>query len=176
MASHHTGSVSSLVAALDVLASITFIPLSYLEDDRKLRPSSSLVLYLGASIFCNFVSLWESFKKNGSQAIDLQSASIIILKLLLCGLESSSERPFGDSCNQNIAPEAYSGIINRTFFWWLNDLFRKATIRRITLDDMHPLEEDMKSQTLSSRMNMAWKTRCRAIESSNPFYLLLSAL
>ena len=75
---------------------------------------------------------------------------------LLC-LETVGKRPWLRMPFKDYPPEATSGIINRSFFWWLNPLFIRGFRKILLLDDLYSVDDELYSQQLQSRIQAAWQ-------------------
>jgi len=164
-----------LIATLNLAASLAMLPLSYLEDERNFRPSSLLVFYLIVSVLDDGTKLWDTTIWMSSRFSIVKSILLVCIKLALCGLESQSKETCFIQQHQDISPEAYKGLINRTFFWWLNDLLFTAVNRRISLDDVYGLDEELKSKPLNLRAERCWEARSK-FSNIQPLYLLLMVI
>jgi hypothetical protein len=105
--------------------------------------------------------LWILTTRTNPPNLDVPLVILVFVKVVLCGLENLSKESHFIQGYQDVPPEAYKGLINRTFFWWLKDLFVAAVGRRITSDDMYALDEELKSNALGSRMERSWDGRCK---------------
>jgi hypothetical protein len=157
----HITSSTLITIILDLAASIVVLPLSYLEDQRQLRPSSVLPIYFTTSLLLDLSRLWVLMTRPNPPSLYTPFVILLVVKGLLCGLENLSKETHFIQGYQDVPPEAYKGLINRTLFWWLKDLFITGVSRRITFDDMYPLDGELKSEALGSRMQRFWDERCK---------------
>jgi ATP-binding cassette subfamily C (CFTR/MRP) protein 1 len=143
-------------AALSFLAAIAVFLLSVIEHSRAVRPSTSLILYLLATVTTDAVQARTLFLRHENSTLACLSAVLIGLKLCLLLLEAKSKRRFLRSPYRAYPPEATSSIINRSFFWWLNPIFALGLRRILTLDDLFSIDEKLSSRLLRSQMKISW--------------------
>jgi ATP-binding cassette subfamily C (CFTR/MRP) protein 1 len=56
-------------------------------------------------------------------------------------------------------PEALSGIISRSLFWWLNDLLLSGFKSSLKLESIRPMDQSMDSEGLMTRLSSIWERR-----------------
>ncbi|RDW80919.1 hypothetical protein BP5796_05617 [Coleophoma crateriformis] len=89
------------------------------------------------------------------------SASINVslsMKFLLLVLESQSKKAILKPKYRKLSPESTSGILNRSFMWWLNGLFLQDSKRLLTESMLYDLDEDLATQASGDRLQKAWDT------------------
>ncbi|RAK99259.1 P-loop containing nucleoside triphosphate hydrolase protein [Aspergillus ibericus CBS 121593] len=154
----------SLVDAL----SITF--LSAIEHNRSVRPSSLLSIYLFLSIGFDAVQVRTLFIRQYPPSLAALSAATVALKVLLLALEAQPKRRYLKSAHRDTSPESTSGIFARTIFWWLNRLFLTGFRKLLTIEDLFPTDEDLRSGPLRRKIRLAWEK----YQSSNTRSLILA--
>jgi ATP-binding cassette subfamily C (CFTR/MRP) protein 1 len=154
------------VTGIDLSASIVLLPLIYLGDDRQIRPSTSIVLYLLSSALVLILSLWTRTRNDVLDSHFAVYTFLIAVQLALLILENASKEKYFAQKYQSVPHDDYKGIIDRTFFWWLKDLFVTATTRRLNEKDFFPLSEDLKSTALGSRISESWNKRSKTSSST----------
>ncbi|KAK5992013.1 ABC multidrug transporter B [Cladobotryum mycophilum] len=145
-------------AVLNVLASFQLLILTCLEDSRSFQPSSTLTLYLLFTLPLDIIqarTLWLQYPDSRIAQIFPANA---VWKILMLWLESGHKRPYLKQAYQNLSLEATSGIVNRTFLWWLNDLFRQG-LGLLTFDKLYHLDDQLSSATLDDKIQDAWARR-----------------
>src|SRR5689334_16131041 len=114
-------------AALSPLTTLGLCVLSYAEHCRAVRPSSILSIFLFTSLLFDIArsrTLWLRAADGVNHAIAYVSTAAVAVKALVLVLEALGKRRLLRPEYQDYPPEATSGIYNRSFFWWLNPLFR----------------------------------------------------
>ncbi|KAB8205128.1 P-loop containing nucleoside triphosphate hydrolase protein [Aspergillus parasiticus] len=62
---------------------------------------------------------------------------------------------------QDLPPESTSGIVNRSFMWWLNRLFFRGFRSLLTTEDLDHLDKPLKSAATAPKALRAWALRRR---------------
>lgn len=71
---------------------------------------------------------------------------------MLC-LELRNKKPWLGSEQKEHSPEELAGVFDRTFFLWLNGLFRKGYRRSIGFDDLASIDHGISSVGLGVELN-----------------------
>jgi hypothetical protein len=158
--SHNSSIISASVAAPNLVGAVIVIFWSYLADTRQVRPSTAITLYYIASILLNITFLWSLKTIPDSRNESITYIALICSQIILCTLENRSKENYFVDGNDWTSPESTKGILNRTFFWWMKDLFIKAASGRIASKDMFNLSPEMQSSSLSTRIIQMWVKRC----------------
>jgi ATP-binding cassette subfamily C (CFTR/MRP) protein 1 len=146
-------------AVVSFLVAITILFLSTLEDDRSIRPSVLLNVYLIISLVFDAVQVRTlCLRKDDPTILGLFSANIGI-KVILLFLESRSKRGYLRAPFNGYSPEVMSGFFSKSFFWWLSPILATGFRRILTLDDLFKPDESISSQVLSKKMHESW-SRC----------------
>ncbi|KAL1890953.1 hypothetical protein Sste5346_007950 [Sporothrix stenoceras] len=58
--------------------------------------------------------------------------------------------------DKRISPEEIQGVFGDTFFTWLNPLFFQGYKRNLTMDDLYPVDDGLRGQTLYDRLQSHW--------------------
>lgn len=155
--------VSVAGSVLDLIGSLAVTVLLYTEHRRSIRPSTILVSYLALSILFDLAQTRTLFLRspdNGSiQA--LFTASLATKLALLC-LEEVPKRPLVVDRTKNLALEATSGPINRSVFWWLNQLFFKGFKSLLQVGDLGSIGNKFDSARLLSKLHEVWQASDRS--------------
>jgi len=65
----------------------------------------------------------------------------------------------GHDSASGMAPEETVGLLNATFFWWINRILLKGSHRMLRLDDIPPLDAALKPETPRAAVLRAWDRR-----------------
>ena len=136
--------------------------LSWLEDRKSVRPSSALVVYLMLTSLLDAAqcrTLWLQFGRQ--DALTSICLATTILKLAMALLESRNKRSYLSPVYADLPPESTGGIVNHSFLWWVNSLFKLGFGSAIRPQDLFPLGREMSSAHLSVRMRDVWAARRR---------------
>jgi ATP-binding cassette subfamily C (CFTR/MRP) protein 1 len=131
-----------------------------LEHSRAVQPSTILSVYLLISLLCDITIVRTLYLRDETQAILGLSTASIALKPILLLLETQDKRKYLKKPYNEWSREATSGVINRSFFWWLNPLFILGFRRILVSTNLSPLDPDLLSKPLEESMTEAW-ARCR---------------
>ncbi|KAL5046465.1 hypothetical protein BDW71DRAFT_181773 [Aspergillus fruticulosus] len=149
--------LSIAASALSFASSIVLAGLSYVEHDRSVHPSAILTTYLLFSILfdvCQTRTLWL---RRTDTAIAIVFSIGTAMKAGMLGVEMVGKRSMLQSPYRDWSPETLGGIINRSVFWWLNDLLRKGSATVLHLSDLYPLDPSLESARLQSSLKAAWE-------------------
>jgi hypothetical protein len=149
---HETLTRASLAAAsLGLAGALALSVLSYLEHHRSVRPSTIVLVYLVFSIAFDAVqcrTLWL-LKANVLAPV---STATLACKLGIFLLELGEKRGILLSPWNHQTPETTSSIINRSFFWWLNNLLLRGFRSSLFTDTLYEVDESMKSEKLFNNL------------------------
>jgi hypothetical protein len=145
---------------LGILDAIALCALSFVEHRQSVRPSSLITLYLLFSVAFDAVqcrTLWLLPREQKLRTIASVLSVAIGFKLVLLFLEIAEKRSSLVHPWNRSPPESLSGAINRSFFWWLNALFRRGYKGVLSLELLWPADQ-MDPERLLERLKTAWKT------------------
>ncbi|KAL7786231.1 P-loop containing nucleoside triphosphate hydrolase protein [Trichoderma ceciliae] len=171
---HEALTRASLAAAsLGLADALALSILSYLEHRRSIRPSAVILVYLVFSIAFDVVQCRTLWLLKTSSSLAPVSTATLVCKLVVFLLELGEKRrillyPWND-----LAPEAISSIINRGFFWWLNDLLLCGFRTSLSTDTLYEIDETMKSEKLFDNLLDA-RRRWAKSRLSHRYRLLLA--
>ena len=150
---------ASLAASiLHLIASVSIVILSSIEHPRSVRPSSLLTVYLFFSALFNIAQLRTLYLR-GNLSIAAAFAAGIALKLVLLLLEAKGKRHLLKSPYDHLPKETTSGIFSRTYFLWLNTLFRKSYHSILQYQDLPAIDNNLGSEKLGRMFQDAWARR-----------------
>jgi ATP-binding cassette, subfamily C (CFTR/MRP), member 1 len=151
--------LSLTAAAINLVVSLQFVALSWIEDSRSVRPSTPLLLYLCLTILLDLPqgrSLW--LLGTNSALAALFSAQLGI-KLALLALEGQQRRSYPTQDYAALSPESTSGIISRSFLWWINLFLYQGFSTLISVDDLFELDDELRSDQVAKRLQQEWEAR-----------------
>ncbi|GKZ84939.1 hypothetical protein AnigIFM56816_010499 [Aspergillus niger] len=142
---------SVAVNAVTTVGILLLCVFSYAEHNLSVRPSFLLNIYLGATLLFDIAktrTLWLRHPEDINQVIAILTSVGAGLKILLLLLEATEKRFILKLEYENYPPEALAGIYNRSFFWWLNSLFRRGFSKVLGVDDLFALDKQLESKRL----------------------------
>lgn len=145
--------------ALTLAGAFSFCLLSYYEHIRTVKPSFLLSVYFFFTTIFDVVrsrTLWLRRDDDYGYLIALVFTVTVALKALILVMESVSKRRILKAEYQSYPPEATSGIINRSLFWWINPLLWMGYSNFLSIEDLYNLDKHLISERVHQRMETAW--------------------
>ncbi|RPA78129.1 putative ABC multidrug transporter [Ascobolus immersus RN42] len=143
-------------AILSFVGSIIFVPLSYAEHVKSVQPSALFTTYLLFSLLFDIARARTLWLAEFNQTIATAFTAGVALKAFILVLECMHKRTVLREPYKAYPPEATSGIINRSVFWWLNQLFRRGFGNLLFIEDLFVLDKHLKSDYLQNLAQNAW--------------------
>lgn len=149
----HGGSFKTTVsvpaAALSLAASLLAAVLSNLEHKNTHRPSSLLLAYLFLAMLFAVVRT-RTYWISAEPALTGLFAADCLVKLLFFGIEARNKTSFFIEAHGKKSSEEMAGPISKTFYWWLNRLFRAGYSRSFSAADVGSIDSLLYSKRLSA--------------------------
>ncbi|KAH6645218.1 P-loop containing nucleoside triphosphate hydrolase protein [Truncatella angustata] len=159
------------------VACIGLCPLLFLEHTRSIRPSDLAVVYLLVSLVCDATELLTVLYQNGIPLALLPAAASLCVKLVLLVAESQGKEAILRGPYDQQPPEQLAGILNRTFFWWINPVLAHGSRNVLTGDSLPSIDEKLSSTLLRHHALQAWDRRAKPERNTTlPQVLVLSML
>ncbi|KAK2023644.1 hypothetical protein LX32DRAFT_697758 [Colletotrichum zoysiae] len=134
--------------AMGFLVGLVMIPLSLLEHSRSPRPSVLLDVYLLVTIVLvrqrpvkNVVALVR-FHQRPASSSPLES----VFKAVVLVVESRRKHQL--DLRRQQCPEATSGIIGLSTYFWVHSVFLAGFRKLLAVDDLYALDEPMLAEVL----------------------------
>jgi hypothetical protein len=122
------------------------------------RPSSILIVYL--LFFPLDIIAARNLYLQGAR---LPIASVLLatagVKFALWLVETGEKQSYLKAKYQNLPPESVSGIISRSFLWWLNLLFAQGSRKVLQVQNLFALDNDLAAENLGANLQNAWDIR-----------------
>jgi ATP-binding cassette subfamily C (CFTR/MRP) protein 1 len=141
---------------------IAVVGLVLYEYSRTTRPSTITSLYLLATVVGRSVQLRTLATRDYVPVLTGLLAASLGTQLFLLLLELWSKIPYLLPTEDPYGPEETAGVVNRTFFWWLNPLFLLGNRRILAYSDLTPLDHSFHAVRLQERMHKSW-AKCKWI-------------
>ena len=148
-------------AALSFIDALAIGVLSYQEHTNSVRPSALLEVYLFFTLLFDAVRTRTLWLITGDQIAIIFTTSLA-LKLAILLLEARRKKSYLVSTEAQRGPEETCGAFGRVLFLWLISLINTGYRKILSLKDLYPLDEDLRSETVSARFEDAW-FRCMYI-------------
>ncbi|KMP02660.1 canalicular multispecific organic anion transporter 1 [Coccidioides immitis RMSCC 2394] len=162
---------SLVTSALTLGSALTFCLLSYFEHIRTVKPSFLLSVYFLITLPFDAArcrTLWLRRTSDYGYLIALTFTVTVALKVIILVLEAAPKRGILKPEYQAYPPEATSGVINRSFFWWVNPLFWFGYSNLLSIENLFNLDKHLVSERVHQRMEAAWSK----VKSKGPNSLL----
>ncbi|KAL1959109.1 hypothetical protein VTO42DRAFT_2896 [Malbranchea cinnamomea] len=150
---------SIATGAVTLAGAVIFCMLSYVEHIRCVRPSLLLNGYFFFTLLFDSArarTLWMRETGDTSQMIAFAFTATVVLKFFMLLFEATEKRWMLRPQYKAYPPEATSGILNRSFFVWLNSLFWAGFGRLLVIDDLFALDKHLVSERIHGQMQAAW--------------------
>ncbi|KAK0613977.1 ABC transporter [Immersiella caudata] len=165
---------SVAASAVSLVSTLGIGVFSYIEHRHTVRPSTLLGLFLFCTLLFDIAhtrTLWLRVGDWSSRVIAAVSTAAVAVKAVTLGLEAVEKRRLLRPEYRVSPPEATSGIYSRSFFLWLNPLFRSGFSRVLDIDDLFVLDKHLESSYLFSRS----LTKNPSVTGKSPHSLHLTA-
>jgi ATP-binding cassette, subfamily C (CFTR/MRP), member 1 len=127
------------------------------EHSRTPRPAKLTSIYLLASITGDFVMMRTLYLRGYVPDLAAVLAATSACKFVLLLVESCHKTSYLKPKSRPFGPVDVAGPFSKGLLWWLNPLLLLGNRKILTLDDLYPLDEDMYSEELRGRMQIAWE-------------------
>ncbi|OTA04131.1 MRP-type ABC transporter [Trichoderma parareesei] len=159
--------IDILSAITSLVACLGLCPLVFLGHTRSVRPSDLSILYLCVTLACDSVDLWTIVYQDAAASValpDLLPAIVnICLKLVLVVVESQRKDKILRDGSEKWSEEELSGILSRTFFWWINSILAQGRRNILTEDSLPPIGAQLSSKLLRHQASVAWDQRDKPV-------------
>lgn len=138
--------------------------LSSLEHNRVLRPSLVIQAYLFFTSFADLARVRTQWLLNGNATLASLVTVTLVLKLAILALESVDKYPHRRNREHATSPLERCGLFGRSLLLWLIPLLRLGYVKDLGVDDLFPLDGDIKGELLTNRLAEKWSTSMTARE------------
>lgn len=137
--------------------------LSYVEHTRTVKPSTLLNSFLFTTLLFDIANARTVWLRAGDypllknvQVIGVLAVVAAVVKAVVLVVEAFEKRSILRKEYACYPPEATGSLFNRSFFWWLNSLFRRGYRHVLDVDDLFYLDKHIKSGYCHPRFQAAW--------------------
>lgn len=175
----HTGHATNTTipsSVLNVIVSVILPAVSWAEDAFSFRPSTLLSSFLLSTAVLDVAQARTLWLASNKPLLPSVFSTIIALKVLLLVLELRSKTSSLLPQYRGLPAESTSGIVSRSFLWWMIGLLRKGYKGQIKLESLFPVDHALQSDILGERIRRAWDARAKPERRLELFWASLSAL
>ncbi|KAK6858071.1 multidrug resistance-associated protein [Apiospora arundinis] len=145
-------------AALSLVTGLGLAVLSHLEHAKSIRPSFIINSYLITTIIFDIARVrtqWLS--QRSANAIAGVLTASLASKCVMVILESIGKQSLLLEPERDYSLESTSGVVNRSWFWWLNSLLFSGFRKVLSLEELPSIHEKINSDRLSHRIQATWE-------------------
>jgi hypothetical protein len=139
-------------AALSVINGVTICVLSYFSHTRSSKHSTLLLSYLGLSLLLDVPRLRTSWLQLPYGRSCILAIISLVLKSFLFVAEAMGKRSLLRAGFFVPSPEAMIGLVNRSVFWWLNDILLTGTKRPLKSGDIYEIDVRLAAHTVYDQL------------------------
>jgi ATP-binding cassette, subfamily C (CFTR/MRP), member 1 len=144
-------------AAISVVVSFFIIALSLYEHTHSIRPSILLELYLFFTLLFDVVRTRTLWLINNDHDATVIFTCSVALKVVVLTLEAYNKKgSYLKHADTVRSKEETSGAFSLAFFSWLIQLINTGYKKVLTLSDLYPLSEEMRSENLGEQFDQYW--------------------
>jgi uncharacterized membrane protein YdbT with pleckstrin-like domain len=154
-----TSKFSVASSAINLVVAMQIMVLSWVEDERSVRPSSVLAIYLLFTLLFDVVQTRTLWLSHRDLLVSILFTTSVAAKTAMVLFESLGKQKHLIGSYQDLPPESTSGIVNRSFMWWLNRLFSTGFRSLLTTEDLDRLDKPLESAETARKALRAWALR-----------------
>lgn len=152
-------------AAFSVINGVTICVLSYFSHTRSATPSTLLQSYLGLSLLLDIPLLRTSWLQLPYGRSCILAIVSLVLKSFLFVAEAMGKRGLLRAGLVVPSPEAMIGLVNRSVFWWLNEILLTGTKRPLKSRDIYEIDVGLAAHTVYDQL----RNKLKVSESLLPY-------
>ncbi|QGI84972.1 hypothetical protein CEK25_011701 [Fusarium fujikuroi] len=149
---------------LGLIESFALAALSFVEHLNSRKPSKLIGAFLVITIILD-IALVRTFWIRSMHSIASVFTASFVIKTILLILEETPKSPLSD---KEKIQETASGVVNRSFFWWLNGLFLQGHRTILETEDLQAIDSKFDTDHVSTPLEKQWE---RARNSGQPSLL-----
>lgn len=143
------------------MAAIALAILIDLEHKSFVEPSLVVGGYLFFSLLLDTAQARSLWLRHGLEVLAAVFIVSMAVKIVLLLLEEVPKVPSRHNLRKATSPEAISGAVSRSLFWWLNVLLRRGYHSLLTVPDLLRIPRKFDTQVLLNRIGQQWQTADR---------------
>ncbi|KAH7486465.1 hypothetical protein FOMA001_g5636 [Fusarium oxysporum f. sp. matthiolae] len=149
---------------LGLIESFALAALSFVEHRNSKKPSKLIGTFLVVTIILD-ITLVRTFWIRSMRTIAAVFTASFVIKTILLILEETPKSLLNE---KEKIHETSSGVVNRSFFWWLNGLFLQGHRTILETEDLQAIDSKFDTDHVSAPLEKQWE---RARNSGQPSLL-----
>ncbi|KAG4267241.1 hypothetical protein FPRO04_04853 [Fusarium proliferatum] len=138
---------------LGLIESFALAALSFVEHQNSRKPSKLIGAFLVITIILD-IALVRTFWIRSMHSIASVFTASFVIKMILLILEETPKSPLSD---KEKIQETASGVVNRSFFWWLNGLFLQGHRTILETEDLQAIDSKFDTDHVSTPLEKQWE-------------------
>lgn len=139
--------------ALGLIESFALAALSFVEHRNSRKPSKLIGAFLVITIILD-TALVRTFWIRSMHSIASVFTASFVIKTILLILEETPKTPLSD---KEKIHETASGVVNRSFFWWLNGLFLQGHRTILETKDLQAIDSKFDTDHVFTPLEKQWE-------------------
>ncbi|QGA21216.1 hypothetical protein EYB26_008926 [Talaromyces marneffei] len=154
-ASLHT-QLSTTSGVLNILAIFAAALLSFMEDQRSVKPSDLIVIYFSVSSILSIARLRSLWLISSAPACRGLWTAVYILTVLTLLLESVTKTRLLRPVYRSLTNEQLIGFWGRSFFVWVLPIFRTGYSKVFEVEDLPNVDETLQGSSAEKKLQASW--------------------
>ncbi|KAK6074727.1 ABC transporter [Seiridium cupressi] len=140
-----------------LVATLSLAVLSDFEHNRVVRPSLVAQSYLFFTALLDLARVRSQWLVDDNNIVASIVTATFILKLAILAVESIEKHPYTSTKGDGVPPLERCGIFGRALLLWLNPLFMLGYRQDLAMDNLFPLDHDLRGSHLENRLERRWR-------------------
>lgn len=132
---------------LGLAASVGIGLLSFQEHSRAIKPSTTAILYLAASVICDLLQLAAPSRFSSRPLLGLLAAQLAV-ELALLVLECWSKEAILRDEYLGRPPEELASVLSVTYFWWMHRVLSDGYSKLLSDDKLPRIDRTLEAAKL----------------------------
>ncbi|KAG9238182.1 ABC multidrug transporter [Amylocarpus encephaloides] len=148
---------TTAAGAFAVIDAFLIVSLSLYEHTHSIRPSIVLEVYLFFTLLFDIVRARTLWLIDADHTATVMFTSSVALKAVVLGLEAHQKRGSWIQPEDNLrSREETNGAFGQASFSWLIHLINTGYKSALSMPDLYPLAQDMRSEDIGARFDVRW--------------------
>lgn len=157
---HDLNSASKFTLPVSLVALVTIAALavlSLLDHSRSPNPCFVVQFFLFITLLLDSARLRSIWLTSDGDVIAALYTTAFVSKALVLLVESLHKTThFVDQSPGPVSPEETAGLFSRTMLFWLNPLFLRGYRKKLSVEDLYCIDDDLASHKVTEALDDAW--------------------